>query len=443
MWRYLPILLAVAAAAWAGHEYAGEGAALGAAGVVLLLWALWDGWQSARLAQWVRKFDTPPDMGGFWGELQYRVYQRLRRSDAMTQDERDRLDRFLRAIQASPNGVALLDEADKIEWANNQLAAHLGIDVERDRAQRIAFLVRNPDFVSYLNSGQYQEPVVLHGAGLGGRSVQVQLFPIDGSRKAGHKLLLTRDVTEQQRSDTMRRDFVANVSHELKTPLTVLKGFLETMQSLPLSDDERQRFMELMHDQAERMQRLVNDLLVLAKLESDARAPDSERLDMRVMVDALKSQALALSGGRHTIVASACELQLQGSQTELMSAFSNLVSNAVRYTPEGGMIRIEWVAREQGAMLSVHDTGVGIAPEHIPRLTERFYRVDRARSRESGGTGLGLAIAKHALQRHGAELLIESREGLGSTFSAVFPAARVLKAAGAQPAAQPEALTQA
>ncbi|MBU6436920.1 MAG: phosphate regulon sensor histidine kinase PhoR [Betaproteobacteria bacterium] len=437
MWRNLPLLVAFAVAVALGHRLAGETGAVGGATLVVLAWVLWDSWQSQRLAQWLRQFDSPPDLGGFWGELQYRMYQRLRRSDALTQDERGRLERFLQAIQASPNGVALLDDEDKIEWANNQLAAHLGLDSERDRAQRITFLVRHPDFVAYLNSGQYNEPVVLQGLGAGSRSVQVQLFPFNDLHRAGNKLLLTRDVTEQQRTDVMRRDFVANVSHELKTPLTVLKGFLETLRSLPLTDAERERFMQLMNEQAERMQHLVDDLLVLAKLESDSRQPEQDRLDMRVVVDALKSQAQALSSGRHTIAANACPLHLLGSQSELMSAFSNLVSNAVRYTPAGGMIRIEWMPTEQGgAALVVHDTGVGVAPEHIPRLTERFYRVDRARSRENGGTGLGLAIVKHALQRHSAELRIESREGLGSTFSAVFPPARVVQPALPQ-AAEP------
>jgi two-component system phosphate regulon sensor histidine kinase PhoR len=333
----------------------------------------------------------------------------------------------LLAIQASPNGVALLDHEYKIEWCNAQLAAHLGLNAERDRLQRIAFLVRHPDFLQYLNAGEFSEPLVLNTPGAS-RAVQVQLFPFSEPGADGvHRstLLLTRDVTEQERSDTMRRDFVANVSHELKTPLTVLKGFLETVQLLPLGADERERFLMLMSEQADRMQSLIDDLLVLAKLESDRRAPETTHLDMRVIVDTLCSQAEAMSKGQHEITASADTVLLVGSQTELISAFSNLVTNAVRYTPPGGQISISWQRTPSGAELVVRDTGIGIAPEHIPRLTERFYRVDRARSRDTGGTGLGLAIVKHALQRHGAELRIESKEGVGSTFTAVFPVQRL------------------
>jgi two-component system phosphate regulon sensor histidine kinase PhoR len=428
MRRLLIALTLISLCLWIGHALSAKAGMVAGAFLAFGIWVALEDWQARRLESWLGTGKQPvPRLSGHWDELHYRMYQRLRRVEAEVKAERDKLERFLLAIQASPNGVALLDHEYKIEWCNAQLAAHLGLNAERDRLQRITFLVRHPDFLQYLNSGVFSEPLILSTPG-GGQAVQVQLFPFSEPGAAGDHLstlLLTRDVTEQERTDTMRRDFVANVSHELKTPLTVLKGFLETVQALPLGVDERERFLMLMSEQADRMQSLVDDLLVLAKLESDRRAPEATQLDMRVIVDTLRAQAEALSKGQHEITASAEAVPLVGSQTELISAFSNLVTNAVRYTPPGGQISISWRRTPDGAELVVRDTGMGIAPEHISRLTERFYRVDRARSRDTGGTGLGLAIVKHALQRHGAELRIDSKEGVGSTFKAVFPAQRL------------------
>jgi two-component system phosphate regulon sensor histidine kinase PhoR len=252
------------------------------------------------------------------------------------------------------------------------------------------------------------------------------------------KLLNSRDVTAEDRIDTMRRDFVANVSHELKTPVTVLSGFVETLadESFELSSAQRSRFLGMMADQARRMQRLVEDLLTLSALESDASPRDEQPIDMRSFVERLAEEARALSAGRHTLETSVAEdCRLLGNAKELHSALSNLVSNAVRYTPAGGAISLAWRLDGGRGMFSVSDTGIGIEARHIPRLTERFYRVDSGRSRESGGTGLGLAIVKHALTRHQAVLEVTSELGRGSSFSAVFPAARILPAGEAQEAA--------
>jgi two-component system phosphate regulon sensor histidine kinase PhoR len=234
-----------------------------------------------------------------------------------------------------------------------------------------------------------------------------------------------RDVTQSERLDRMRRDFVANVSHELRTPLTVLSGFLETVRELPLEPEERDRYLALMAEQSDRMQRIVQDLLTLSTLESSPPPPEREQVAMAPLLARLQRDAEALSGGRHTIVLDADAGDLFGAESELASAFGNLVSNAVRYTPAGGRIVIAWKTLGSCAEFSVTDDGLGIAPEHIPRLTERFYRADTGRSRETGGTGLGLAIVKHALSRHQSQLQVTSAPGKGSRFSALFPQTRL------------------
>jgi len=243
----------------------------------------------------------------------------------------------------------------------------------------------------------------------------------------GKKLLLSQDVTERERSDAMRRDFVANVSHEIRTPLTVLTGFLETMSNLPLTEAERRRVLELMSQQTQRMQTLVGDLLTLAQLEGSPRPPPDRWVRLEGLMAQVHADAQALSAGRHAFGFDVPQgAQIAGAEAELQSAVANLVNNAVRYTPSGGRIDVTWSMREDGTgQIEVRDDGIGIAREHVPRLTERFYRVDGSRSRDTGGTGLGLSIVKHVVQRHGGELEIRSEPGKGSTFTLVFPAARV------------------
>jgi two-component system phosphate regulon sensor histidine kinase PhoR len=246
--------------------------------------------------------------------------------------------------------------------------------------------------------------------------------------ESGYVALLLDDVTEGRRLEAVRRDFVANVSHELKTPVTVLSGFVETLgdESFDLTSSQRKRFLGMMADQAKRMQRLVEDLLALSALESDASPADEQPIDLRSFVERLAEEARALSAGRHTVEATIAEdCRLLGSLKELHSALSNLVSNAVRYTPPGGAISLAWRLEDGRGVFSVADSGIGIEARHIPRLTERFYRVDRGRSRETGGTGLGLAIVKHALARHGATLAVTSTPGEGSRFTARFSGPRL------------------
>jgi len=273
-----------------------------------------------------------------------------------------------------------------------------------------------------LQAGQFGKPLLLNNVrGLGTLSVVVRRYG------EGMTLVLSQDITERERADAMRRDFVANVSHEIRTPLTVLGGFIETMSSLPLTEAEQRRVLILMGQQTQRMQSLVSDLLTLAQLEGSPRPAPDRWVSLDTLLLRLNSDALALSAGRHQIhIQMDTQIELAGVESELLSAAANLVTNAVRYTPEGGTVDVHWRLLSDGSgELSVNDTGPGIAREHLPRLTERFYRVDGSRSRETGGTGLGLSIVKHVLQRHGGELHIESEPGKGSKFQLMFPAVRI------------------
>lgn len=426
--RLLAVLLAVVAGAmvgsWAGPAHAVfVGAFLGAAFAVSVL-TLRDTLRGYQLIEWLRgsQEGPVPRGAGLWGELGYRIERAVRQREQAAELERTRLSQFLSAIEASPNGVMLLDAGDQIEWCNSLAADHFGLDPLRDRRQRVTNLLRAPAFVAYLQSGRFDEPVQIpepRGSGL--LSVLVRPYGDD------HKLVLSQDITERDRSDGMRRDFVANVSHEIRTPLTVLAGFIETMTELPLSEAERKRVLVLMGQQADRMGTLVADLLTLAQLEGSPR-PNADRwVALAPLLGQIETDAKLLSGGHHVLVfAGAGDAQIAGSPSELQSAIANLVSNAIRYTPEGGRIELQWrVLGDGSGEIAVSDTGPGIAREHLPRLTERFYRVDGSRSRDTGGTGLGLSIVKHVVQRHGGELDIQSEPGRGSTFRLVFPAARV------------------
>ena len=381
-----------------------------------------------RLIAWLRgsQEGPAPRDAGLWGELGYRIERSLRLRELSAATERTRLTQFLSAIEASPNGVMLLDAGDQIEWCNSVAADHFGLDPQRDRRQRITNLVRAPAFVAYLQAGRFDEPVQMpEPRGKGMLSVLVREY---GGEQ---KLVLSQDITERERSDGMRRDFVANVSHEIRTPLTVLAGFIETLRSLPLTEVERKRVLQLMTQQADRMSSLVSDLLTLAQLEGSPR-PNADRwVALKPVLAQVEIDARVLSGGRHMLVFAAdVDAQIAGAQNELQSAITNLVNNAVRYTPDGGRIELAWRVQGDGSgEISVADTGPGIAREHLPRLTERFYRVDGSRSRDTGGTGLGLSIVKHVVQRHGGELDIQSEVGKGSVFRLVFPAARVRAAA--------------
>lgn len=368
--------------------------------------------------------DAPvPEGRGSWRVVFDAIHRRVRTRAGHERELRDTIERFRRAADAIPDGVVVLDESNAIEWANPSAGSQLGLDLARDRGAPIANLVRQPEFQAYLDAGDFSGPVLVAGAGDARRTLSLQMVPY-GLRE---RLLLSRDVTQVEAAARMRRDFIANVSHELKTPLTVIAGFVETMQDLDLDASRRARYLALMQDQSRSMQRLVNDLLTLSALESESNPPGEDRFDVGPLLLEISADAKTLSSGRHAIALDIADpASVVGSREELASAYANLVSNAIRYTPPGGRITLAWRIEPDGrGAYSVADTGIGIAPEHLPRLTERFYRVDRSRSRATGGTGLGLAIVKHVLIRHQAELGIESRPGVGSTFTVRLPAKRV------------------
>ena len=333
----------------------------------------------------------------------------------------------LDAAEALPDGVVILDARRRIEWLNAKASESLDISPACDIGVPIHNLLREPAFVTFITAAEPGSALEFRTRRNARQMLHVQWVPFSGERV----LLLVRDVTQLDRLATMRRDFVANVSHELKTPLTVTLGFIETAQDA-LADTppaEIAKYLQTAADQAERMRRLIGDLLTLSSLETDAPPPLEETVPLADLIGEVHSEALAISAGRHDIVLEAAAAPgLRGSSRELYSALLNLASNAVRYTPEGGRISMTWRdVPNGGGEFCVTDSGIGIAPEHIGRLTERFYRVDRGRSREVGGTGLGLAIVKHVLERHGAALRISSEPGRGSTFCASFPAARMVR----------------
>ena len=401
-----------------------------------MLWWFWDAIRGLRVVYWLRYGDLTevPNTFGLWGTVVDRTRRLLRERDRAINASEQRLQDFLSAIQASPNGVVLLDENFQIEWCNLTAAFQLGIEPERDLAQRIGNLVRDPIFSAYMMISDVAEPIVIEGRGKN-PNIPLRISIQRHSYGEGKQLLITRDVTVVEQADAMRRDFVANVSHEIRTPLTVLAGFVETLQTLKLTTEEQDKYLALMASQAHRMQSLVDDLLTLSRLEGSPIPGFTNSIVLSQLVEACQSESQHLSKLLfqekipQVIVFETDPVihiyLLMGEPRELQSALSNLVSNAVRYTPQGGRIEVHTFLSADGNLnLQVKDTGPGIAPEHLPRLTERFYRVDRSRSRESGGTGLGLAIVKHVMQRHGGQLQITSIAGQGSCFNLVFPPTR-------------------
>ena len=377
----------------------------------------------ALLDRWSRAPDVDANLEGrgAWDGIFGRLYRHEKDLRAQIERRSHRIDMLLAAIQALNDGVVLLNDRMHIVFCNATAEALLGLQARTDIGQSVANLVRQPEFVAFLLAGDFARPLTIRSERNPGCVLSIHLIPYAENRT----LMQIKDVTQTERLDRMRRDFVANVSHELRTPLTVLSGFLETLREIDLGPEEQQRYLALMSEQSGRMLTIVQDLLTLSAIES-APPPEDAVLDMAKIIDKLRRDAESLSGGRHHLVVEADDPNdLLGSESELTSAFSNLVSNAIRYTPVGGRITIRWETNAHGGVFSVQDTGIGVDAQHIPRLTERFYRVDRGRSREAGGTGLGLAIVKHALNRHQAQLEITSTPGIGSCFSARFPASRI------------------
>lgn len=381
-----------------------------------------------RLDRWLRRgrLLTTPASVGVWGEL-FNHFYRLRKRD---RDRKRRIAGLLREFRTStsamPDGVVVLDPLWEIVWFNDAAERMLGLRPGQDLRRRIGNLIRHPDFVGYLRHGDFDESVDIPAPAAPGLRVALRIVPYGSDQR----LLLARDVTHLHRLEEMRRDFVANASHELRSPLTVVGGYLDAMRGDPRLEPDWGVPLAEMEHQMQRMLAIIKDLLELSRLETEAREAPFAPVDVPTLLQKVQHEALALGyGPRDVAVEIGDPVWVLGSEAELFSAFSNLVFNAMRYTPDSGKVVIRWQAEQDGARLSVSDTGVGIAPEHIPRLTERFYRVDRSRSRDSGGTGLGLAIVKHVLQRHDAVLEVQSEPGEGSAFSCRFPSERLVREA--------------
>jgi two-component system phosphate regulon sensor histidine kinase PhoR len=422
-------LLGIGAIAWFFGAVVSPNAGWTVAVALLAYWVVYQLYYLQKTMQWLEDFrlEKVPHGAGTWDLIFAKIYRIAKSGEQQRQQLAETLKDFRSATQAMPDGVVTLDEDNQVIYANEQAEEQLGISNEKDGGRNLINIVRHPDFVAYLNGTDWDKSIVLRGLRDSERVLQLQLIPYGTHQR----LLMTRDITQLDRLETTRRDFVANVSHELKTPLTVLSGFLETIRELPVTEAQRNQYLGLMHAQAHRMENIVEDLLVLSKLESTNAPAQEDSIDMREMMDRLTTDANTISRSQHHIECTAASsAKLIGAEDELASAFSNLVSNAIRYTPAGGTIRLTWSINPEGcAVFSVEDTGPGIEPQHLPRLTERFYRVDRSRSRETGGTGLGLAIVKHVATRHQATLLIDSEVGKGSCFSMVFPEKRRVRPA--------------
>jgi len=424
-WRPLLFLLALGLLALilTTGGNAGNGWMLFAAG--LLIYLIYQLRQLSRLSAWLASAERPPlSSDGLWGDAFYRLEKLLRARQGAQQKTAADLEQMLEATRSLPDGVVILDQDNRIVWLNAAAERLLGLSPKRDLGQFVLYLLRNSRFVEWLMSEDLARTLTLDSPSAREHTLSLQIVPLPRLQK----MLVARDITELARVEAMRRDFVANVSHELRTPITVILGFLEAFEDMPDAEPgEFRKHIPLMREQSERIRRLIDDLLALAKLESEPDAKD-ETVDMPVLARRLADEAETLSQGRHRIsLGLDCRARLIGNSQELYSALANLVTNAVRYTPAGGQIGIRWSMADNGsASFSVADTGEGIEALHLPRLTERFYRVDRGRSRASGGTGLGLAIVKHVLQRHQARLKIDSTVGKGSTFTAQFPPERVI-----------------
>nr|WP_315401531.1 phosphate regulon sensor histidine kinase PhoR [uncultured Duganella sp.] len=375
-----------------------------------------------QLSNWM---DDPqsaklPDGWGAWTNIFSRLY-RMRRDDEKNQAElTEWLARFRQAMHLLPDGVVIMDDVLFLEWCNPAAEKHLGLTHERDKGMRVTNLVRNPDFMDYIILGRYEQPLTIS---FRERKLIVHIIPFENRRQ----ILVTHDATETERIEEMRRDFIANASHELRTPLTVIVGFLEIAASEGLDAATRSSHLKLMTEQGHRMQHLIEDMLTLSRLESVDYPMRPEQIDVRKLMEQVLRDARALSAGKHEITLEFDGPDVMGSYEELHSAFGNLASNAVRYTPAGGKIKLVWREFDGGVKFKVEDTGIGISPEHISRLTERFYRVDKSRSRETQGTGLGLAIVKHVLLRHGSTLQIKSEAGKGSSFIVCLPKTAIVQ----------------
>lgn len=388
----------------------------------LLLYMGWHFYNLYRLDRWFqhRESIASLDASGIWGDVFNHVYRLQRNNQQRKIKLRKMLSRFQKSTAAMPDATVVLNEYDEIEWFNKAAKTYLGLKKKKDRGQRIDNLIRNEAFSALLASGDFKKAIEFPSPVNEHIQLSVRLVPYGGNKL----LMVVRDVTRLQKLEMVRRDFVANVSHELRTPLTVINGYLENLvDGDDVSAAQLQKVLKQMVQQSNRMSRIVDDLLMLSRLESDELVEHYGDISVPAIIAAILEECNTLTGEKHQVIKTDIDqsLWMKGDEKELYSALSNLVINAIKYTPEKGEINIRWKLHDKAPGFEVQDSGIGIAAAHIPRLTERFYRVDKGRSRDQGGTGLGLAIVKHVLSRHGAQLHIESTPGKGSSFSCRFP----------------------
>lgn len=397
--------------------------------IVLALGAyiFWSTRQLFGLYEWLTReqHEEPPDSSGLWGELYTRLEHLFRQEKRARNDLHTIIERAQSSVNALTDGVILIDQDGRLEYFNTAAERLLGFSRSKDTGQPLTNLMRDPLFTDYLRRGKFLQPIEFPAPKDDSRTLQCLVTEFG----QGEQLILVRDITRLHNLEQMRKDFVANVSHELKTPLTVLKGYLETLLD-SVDDDQRalRRALEQMNQQSCRMEALVHDLLLLSRLENTASDNTHHAVALQPMLERMKEDAISLAAGRgHRVMLEvAPDARISGNASELESAFGNLITNAVKYTPDNGDIQIRWWQDEGGAYFSVSDNGIGIDARHIPRLTERFYRPDTSRVTQTGGTGLGLAIVKHVMLRHGGRLEIRSQLGKGSTFTCHFPPARLV-----------------
>ena len=395
--------------------------------IVVSSYLVWHMYHLYRLDLWLqgKRTGIPEMADGAWSNIYYQLYRLQQRNRRRKKRLATMVNRFRESTNALPDAAVVLSSTGTIENWNKKAAEILRLKSPQDTGQQITNLIRNPDFVQYFNRADYSEPLRMQSLLDESVKLSMQIVPYGNNQR----LLMVRDITRLHRLEQMRKDFIANVSHELRTPLTVISGYLETM--LDSEDEwagEHNKIMSSMMQQTIRMQNIVTDLLLISRMETDDSEHKRQQVDVPAVLEMIREDAEVLSMGRHTINLKTDRiLWLYANHEEIVSVFSNLIYNAVKYTPEGGVINVRWFADEQGAWFEVEDNGPGIAPQHLPRLTERFYRVDVGRSRETGGTGLGLAIVKHILNRHDGKLEVESELDKGSIFRCYFPMSLVIE----------------
>jgi len=383
----------------------------------LLVYVLWNLYNLNQLSKWLAKpSKQTPEVIGIWDEVYYQLYQLYKRQRKSRRKLTSILNKFQKSTQALPYATIILNALNEIEWFNPAASQMFNLHSKIDIGQRIDNLIRQPKFSKYLLKKDFSEPLQLL---INNKKIVLSITPYG----SGQYLISARDITSRSQLDDMRRDFISNASHELRTPLTVMSGYIEFLQHR--ADELTKTPLDKIQQQIQRMNTIITELIELAKLESSSDVDHTMEVDIKILLNEVYNEALSFDKNKHhiklVIEAEGSVLKLHGSYEELRMAFSNLLINAIRYTPEGGDIKLFCTVNETSISVSVQDSGMGISYEHIPRLTERFYRVDEGRSREQGGTGLGLSIVKHVLDRHNAHLHIQSESGEGSTFRCDFP----------------------